>query len=76
MFFENDRTFCWNDKCEHTECYRHQANVVGKPRYLSLAIFEGTKECIKGKSCLNCKHFAYCESARLSTPCGKYEDTK
>lgn len=49
MFFENDRTFCWNDKCEHTECYRHQANVVGKPKYLSLAMFEGTKECIKCK---------------------------
>lgn len=49
MFFENDRTFCWNKECEHTECYRHQANVVGKPRYLSLADFEGTKECIKEK---------------------------
>ena len=49
MFFENDRTFCWNYECEHTECYRHRANVVGKPRYLSLADFEGTKECVKEK---------------------------
>ena len=49
MFFENDRTFCSNTECKHTECYRHQANVVGKPRFISLAMFEGTKECIKEK---------------------------
>ena len=49
MFFENDRTFCSNTECKHTECYRHQANVIGKPRFLSLADFEGTKECEKCK---------------------------
>lgn len=49
MFFENDRTFCSKEDCERTDCYRHQANVIGKPRYLSLAMFEGTKECIKEK---------------------------
>lgn len=49
MFFENDRTFCSNSECKHTECYRHQANVIGKPRFLSIAMFEGTNECIKEK---------------------------
>lgn len=48
MFFENDRTWCSNTECKHTECYRHQANVVGKPRFLSIADFEGTNECKKG----------------------------
>lgn len=49
MFFDNDRTFCSNAECKHTECYRHQANIVGKPRFLSIADFEGTEECIKEK---------------------------
>ncbi len=49
MFFENDRTFCSNTECKHTECYRHQANIVGKPRFISIAMFEGTKECEKEK---------------------------
>lgn len=49
MFFENDRTWCSNAECKHTECYRHQANIVGKPRFISIAMFEGTKECEKEK---------------------------
>lgn len=47
MFFENDRTYCGNTECKHTECYRHQANVVGKPRFIAIANFEGTNECVK-----------------------------
>jgi hypothetical protein len=50
MFFENDRTFCENKECKHTECYRHLSNVIGEPMYLSLAMFEGTKECEKEKA--------------------------
>lgn len=49
MFFENDRTFCVNTECKHTECYRHQANIVGEPRFISMAIFEDTKYCEKPK---------------------------
>lgn len=49
MLFENDRTWCCNSKCKHTVCYRHQANIIGEPRFISLAMFEGTKECVKEK---------------------------
>ena len=49
MFFENDRTFCGNAECKHSECYRNQANIVGNPRFISLSMFEGTKECKKSK---------------------------
>ena len=74
MFFENDHTFCANTECKQTECHRHQSNVVGKPRFLSLAMFEGTKECLKTKSCTNCKHILFCEGYMCGTPCHKYEE--
>ena len=72
MFFENDRTFCVDEKCKHTECYRHQANVVGKPRFISMADFNGTKEC--AKECTKCKHILRCEGAMCGTPCYRYEE--
>lgn len=47
--FWNDRTFCGNKDCERKDCYRHQCHVVGNPRFLSLAMFEGTEMCLKEK---------------------------
>lgn len=74
MFFENDRTFCNNEDCECRECYRHLANVVGKPRFLSLSMFEGTKECLKLRSCTECKHFLSCEKSTHGMPCSNYKE--
>ena len=73
MFFENDRTYCVNAECRHTECYRHQANIVGNPRFISIAIFERTRECIKDCSCSKCKHLVSCERVRGGVPCDLYE---
>lgn len=73
MFFDNDKSFCANAECEDRRCTRNQLNIVGKPRFISLAWFEGTKECLKGKECPKCKHFVGCEGVRLGVPCRRYE---
>lgn len=74
MFFENDRTYCVNEKCKHTECYRNQSHIVGKPRFISIALLEGTRECIKDYACSKCKHIASCERVRGGVPCGLFEE--
>ena len=76
MFFDNDGTFCGDANCKRTDCYRHQSNIVGNPRFLSLAMFDGTKECLKTKECTECKHILYCEGATLGMPCHKYEENE
>lgn len=74
MFFENDRTYCANSMCVDKRCPRNQLNIVGKPRFVSMANFEGTKECLKTKSCTKCKHILFCEGAMCGSPCRKYEE--
>lgn len=41
-----DVTFCMNEKCKYKTCYRHICHNANE-YYVSVAMFEGTKYCIK-----------------------------
>lgn len=43
----DDRTFCSNKNCRHTECDLHQNNIRDIWRYRSVADFEDTEYCKK-----------------------------
>ena len=76
MFFENDRTWCSNTECKYTICDRHQSHIVGKPRFISVANFDGTKECFKTKECPTCVYFVGCEGACVGRACKSYKESK
>ena len=46
----DDRTFCSNKDCKHTECELHQSQIRDIWRNRSVADFDGSLYCLKGES--------------------------
>lgn len=58
----DDRTFCSNRKCKHTECDLHQSNIRDIWKNRSVADFENTEYCKAKRKCGDCKHKGHCDA--------------
>lgn len=50
MIFEDDMTWCINESCDYTDCFRNIKNRVSNCRFVSVADFSETDTCPKNKT--------------------------